>query len=128
MSSISYRDGTFDLFRVGGDERLLKNGWAFVFSSGLPCAYATRSLAAVRWAMAQGSEYVMKPSAIEAFATHVSDEQWATDREAERVAKNKADQERLAAWYVEREKLVASARAKLTEAEFDAVLEEGRDQ
>ncbi len=128
MSNISYRDGTFDLFRVGGDERLLENGWAFLFCSGLPCSYATRSLAAVRWAMAQGSEYVMKPSAIEAFATHVSDEQWAIDRETERAAKNKAERERLAAWYVEREKLVASARAKLTPEEFDAVLEEGRDQ
>jgi hypothetical protein len=120
-----YSHGTFSAFVVGGDCALTSNGWAFGFSSGAPCTYYTRSLAAVRFA--SGAGYVFTPAAISAMATHKDEPRWAAKYEAKKARDHKRTQAKLQQYYRKQEKLVASARAKLTEEEFAAVLEEGRD-
>jgi hypothetical protein len=123
--NIDYHHGTFSAFVVGGDKRLEEFGWAFGFHSGLPCTYYTRSCAAVTRAVEIG--YELSPDAISARYGHVDDEQWAKDYDAERVAKNAAENERRRLILLVNDSLVAQAKAKLTPEEFDAVLAEGAE-
>jgi hypothetical protein len=123
--SIDYHHATFSLFCVGGDQRLLENGWAFGFSTGLTCTYYTKGRSAVRWAVAQG--YAVRVSALDAMQSHTDDDTWSATQERDRVAKNLADGERHRQYLIEREALVAQAKAKLTAEEFGAVLAEGAE-
>ena len=122
---INYAHGTFSAFVLGGDAALIENGWAFGFHSGGPCTYYTRSLAAVRFAIAAG--YTIAPEVEAAMSAHVDDSRWATNYDAERVARLKRDHECRMEHERARALLVTSARAKLTPQEYNAVVEEGRD-
>jgi hypothetical protein len=122
---IDYHDGTFSAFTLGGRSELLMNGWAFGFHSGGPCTYYTRLILAVRFAEELG--FTMSPEANAAMLTHAHDDAWAAEQEVKREKKNAADKAAKDKWYREKFVLVASAKAKLTPEEFDAVLEEGRE-
>ena len=118
---------SFDEFHVcviGGDANLLKEGWYYHPGPGGTMIYGTRGKEAIGSALARG--YRLSDSAKRAFASWNDDPCFAANKERERLelcAQIEADRKKE---NEARESIVNVARQKLTDEEFEAIIETGR--
>lgn len=117
----------FEVFLTWGTQEMVQLGWALISCSGLPCSYSTRSKEAVRASVALGFRITHEAQDALDNPTIMDDPAWAVEKECERARKNDQRELEREAYNKRRDELVASAKAKLTAEEFDAVQDEARD-